>query len=108
MIAVFRAEGLSGGYFKGLVRLRGVIGLGDSYIYLLPNARAAVLANSGDGEGNLEGSLTLRIEMGQLNAIGGLDAMRFLVNSLLYFVFRELADRPYQLTVHPFRGWVHL
>ena len=70
-----------------LVRLRGEIGLGDSYIYLLPNARAVALANSGAGEGNLEDFLTLRIEMGQLKAIGGLDAMRFLVNSLLYIVF---------------------
>ena len=81
--------------------------MGDSYIYLLPNARAVVLANSGAGEGNLEDSVTLRIEMGQIRDIGGLDARRFLVNSILYFVFfaNWRADRTNcQLRVHPFRG----
>ena len=53
------------------IRLRGIIGLDDSYNDLLPNARVRALENSGVDKATLEDFLRMGAKINQLRAVAG-------------------------------------
>ena len=81
-------------YFKEWVRLRKVIGLGESYNDLMPNARVRALANAKVDKGVIEDFLRLGVKINHLRSVAG--SLRCVSSGVhSYISFCVMVGRPF-------------
>ena len=81
-------------YFKEWVRLRKVIGLGESYNDLMPNARVRALADAKVDKGAIEDFLRLGVKINHIRSVAG--SLRCVSSGIhSYISFCVMVGRPF-------------